>query len=77
MNLLCWLGIHRWKSEVVLEQTMSSGIRLFLDGNVCQRCEALQDPENVADVYAIMANNPGEIVIHPKLYRGDVGAKDE
>ena len=73
MSLLCKIGIHRWKEEVVIEQTMSSGIKLRLDGDVCQRCEALRDPENVADVYAIMANNPGEIVIHP----GYIAAVDE
>lgn len=65
MNLLCRLGIHRWKLERVLAKAHPVGTVIFLDEDVCQRCERLRNPQNVADVYNMMAmTGPGEVEIH-------------
>jgi hypothetical protein len=64
MNLLCRLGIHRWKEERVLECRLTCATA-WLEGDVCQRCEALRDPESFASVYATMALMRGEIIAHP------------
>ena len=76
MNLLCSIGIHRWRMERVLEQTMPSGIVIYLNEDVCQRCEKVRDVVNMASVYNLMANNPGRIVVHPdRLPTDTTGAK--
>jgi hypothetical protein len=63
---LCWLGLHKWREEVVLRQTFEeTGSVVYYDDDVCQWCHALRDPEGVADAYAVMANMRGTIEIHP------------
>ena len=67
MSLLCRIGLHRWGEQSVLEQTLSSGLKIILDAEVCRGCDKLRDPENFADVYALMTNNVGRIIAHPAV----------
>ena len=64
MSLICMIGLHKWREEVVLRQTFAA-TTINYDADVCTRCGALRDPEGVADAYAVMANMRGEIEIHP------------
>ena len=64
MNVLCWLGLHRWRTERLLEQHMET-CTAYLEGDVCSRCEAVRNPENMANVYNLMSNYPWRIVVHP------------
>lgn len=75
MNLLCMIGLHKWRTQRVLEQTMSSGIVCFLEDDVCRRCERLRDPFNFASVYGMMAMSEGKILVHHSPY-GDSRSKE-
>ena len=69
MNLLCAIGWHRWKEERVLEKVHPiTGTRIWLDEDVCQRCEAIRNPENVVSVYSMLVmTGPGETKLHPSV----------
>ena len=66
MNWLCWIGLHKWREEVVLHHTFeATGSVTNYNNDVCQRCGALRDPEGVCDAYAAMSNLRGKIEMHP------------
>lgn len=58
MNPLCRIGWHQWRKERLLEQTLSSGLKCTLDGDVCLRCEKIRDPQNMADVRRLLGTGP-------------------
>ena len=69
MNWRCWIGWHKWHEIRLVEQHVGV-VAMYLDGDVCKHCDKVKDPENFADVCAVMAKNPGHAIIFPQRQRG-------
>jgi hypothetical protein len=72
MNLLCFIGWHKYKQEVVLRQNFTSGISLWLDGDICQRCGHVDDLPNILTTLAMMQRMAPDmpVVVSEKMRNG-------
>jgi hypothetical protein len=68
--LKCILLWHKYREVRVLEQTLSSGVQMTLDGDVCERCGKLRDAWNAQHVYCLMmALGREPIIAHPSVLK--------
>jgi hypothetical protein len=70
LSLLCRIGFHRWQeTELVRAEDI---IACMYEGDVCQRCGKVDDPESAREAYFMMLANLRSqsgfrFTVHPAL----------
>lgn len=84
MKFLCRIGLHKWRTHEMVRA--EDYIAMTFDGEICDRCGKVGDPELALEAYYLMRSNMRTRTVrfsaHPALgldlppAAGDEGSKE-